>query len=531
MGLKYAPAQAVFTNCSLVTGLRFTLAHMQLTIRKTLLLILPLFVIQIALYYRSFGIKPASDDFPVVHEVLRGNAFGPSIFFKQSHTGMHYRPFKALSIWAFAQISDQHREFWIRVLNFLGMTGYVLVLALWLSRMKLSPLACGFAGALLLFHPVLPQALGSIDGIDGIAASALIWLGAWFVFVWRDRLVRALIATTICFVLAAGWKEYSFGIVPLATWAMLCFASTHRWKKAGILFAGLCVIFAGVMIVRQYAMPAGYGAVRGADYLALNPVQWVINGAIMATGLLFFGNSIWVYVHQSAAVLALVGAWSLLAFALIALGLIWRWRLNDADEPGVSTRAWIIFLLGSFIAASFPENVIFHESEMYLTPLLLPLALTCAIAVDGWRAQKKGARLAACGFAVIALISSVFTIHTKIEGLRDVGQRAEDQMKQILALLPPDAHDAKVAMLFDLTELPPRRTYAVYRMGDEVLVVHAIALDWLVPQRHLELGSFPIDRGDFDPKEWDYVYKWNYAGQRFERWDGARGRGDSGFHI
>jgi hypothetical protein len=486
---------------------------MRISFRKTLLLILPLFVIQIALYYRSFGIKPASDDFPVVHEVLRGNEFGPSIFFKQSHTGMHYRPFKALSIWAFAQISDQHREFWIRVLHFLGMTGYVVVLALWLSRMNLSPTACGFAGVMLLFHPVLPQALGSIDGIDGIAASAFLWLGAWCVLVWRDHPIRAMVATMICFVLAAGWKEYSFGIVPLATWSMLCFSTKHRWRNSVILFIGLSVIFAGVLIVRQLAMPAGFGAVRGADYLALNPIQWIVNAAIMATGLLFFGNSIWVFVHQSAPVLAMVGVCVVFAFAMIAIGLISKWKSN---EPGV--RAWIIFLLGSLVFGSFPENVIFHESEMYLTPLLLPFALICAFAFDGWRSQAKGLRSVARVLVVAALISSVYTIAVKIEGLRDVGQRAENQIKQVLALLPPDAHDVKVAMVFDLSELPPRRTYAVYHMGDEVLVVHEVALDWLAPTRHLKLGSFPLDREDFHPREWDYIYKWDYASQKFEPW-------------
>jgi hypothetical protein len=424
---------------------------------------------------------------------------------------MHYRPFKALGIWAFANISDQHRVFWIRVLHFVGMLGYAVVLALWLSRMQLSLVACAIAAVALLFHPVLPQALGSIDGIDSIASSALIWLGAWFAFVWRERIIRALIATMICFILAAGWKEYSFTIVPLAAWTVLCFAEKHRWRNAAILCGGLFVIFAGVLVVRQYAMPSGYGAVKGTDYLALSPIQWVVNAGVFATGLLFFGNSIWVYVHQSLPVLAMVAACMLIAFTIIALGIVSATRRKEF-------RPWVLFLAGSFIFASFPENVIFHVSEMYLTPLLFPMALLCGIAAQGYRERSPALRFAACGFAVVALLSSVWTIYWKIEGLRDVGERAEAQMRQIIALLPPDAHDLKVAMVFDLSELPPRRTYAVYRMGDEVLVVHAVALDWLVPERHLELGSFPLGREDFHPKEWDYIFKWNYAKQRFERW-------------
>ena len=478
--------------------------------RKTLLLLAPLFVIQIALYHRAFGIKPASDDFPVVHEILRGNEFGPTIFFKQSHTGMHYRPFKALSIWAFGQISDQNRVFWIRVLHFIGMSGYLLVLALWLSRMNLSAVGCAVAGAVFLFHPVLPQALGSIDGIDGIAASALIWLGAWFALIWRDRIVGALIATMICFVLAAGWKEYSFTIVPLATWTAICFGGKNRWRNAGVLFAALVVVFAGVLVVRQIAMPSGFGAVRGMNYVALNPVQWVVNAAVMTTGLLFFGNSIWVFVHQSPAVLSIVGLCVMLAFGWIVLGLL--------PLKQDSRRIWILFLFGSFFAASFPENVIFHFSEMYLSPLLLPLALLCGLAWEGWRTKPKPIRCIAMGLAIAALVSSMITIHAKIEGLRNVGERAENQMRQVLALLPANAHDVKVAMLFDPAELPPRRTYAVYRMGDEVLVVHAVAFDWLVPQRHLTLGSFVLGDPEFHPKDWDFIYLWDARKQQFAPW-------------
>jgi hypothetical protein len=155
---------------------------------------------------------------------------------------------------------------------------------------------------------------------------------------------------------------------------------------------------------------------------------------------------------------------------------------------------------------------------MYLSPLLLPLALICGIATEGWRRQARPLRLLAVAITVIAFISSAYTVYVKVEGLRDVGQRAEDQMQQILALLPADAYDVKVAVLFDLSELPARRTYAVYHMGDEVLVVHSMALDWLAPQRHLYLGSFPIDSPDFHPNDFDYIFKWNPTTQHFAPW-------------
>jgi hypothetical protein len=483
-----------------------------------------LFLAQIAIYWRSFGVKPASDDFPVVHEILRGNALGPTIFFRESMSSMHYRPFKSLAIWAFAQISDVHRVFWIRVVHFIAMAGYLAVLGLWLSRLKLSPLACTIAVMVMLFHPVLPQALSSIDGVDGIGSCTFLWLGAWLVLVFRNRISIALPLAILCFALSAGWKEYSFAIVPLATWTIFCFSPTHRWRKAIIMGAGLSAVFVAILILRQYAMPKGYGEIHGADYLALNPIQWIENFAVIATGLIFFGDSIWVYVHQSPIVLAMVAACMAIAVAAIAGGVICRLRqlepsdpIGDAASPASSTRLWLLFLAGSFIAASFPENVIFHESEMYLTPLLLPLALLCGISAEGWLRRATTWRFVAAGIAMLALISSLVTIYIKVEGLRDVGQRAEDQARQIIALLPPDAHNLKVCVVFDGKELPPRRTYAVYRMGDEVLLVHAMALDWFVPERHLILGSYLLDDPEFHPQDWDVLLKWNYAKKQFER--------------
>src|SRR5439155_18457948 len=137
-----------------------------------------IFIAQIACYYRSFGIKPASDDFPVVNEILRGQRQGPAAFFRQSFTPMHHRPFKSLGIWAAATIAPNHREFAIRVLHFGAMAGYVIVLALWVARLRLTPSGSAVACTVVMFHPALPQALGSVDGVDSIASNALIWLRA-----------------------------------------------------------------------------------------------------------------------------------------------------------------------------------------------------------------------------------------------------------------------------------------------------------------------------------------------------------------
>lgn len=493
-----------------------------LRLSRVLLLILPLFLAQICLYYRSFGVKPASDDFPIVHEIIRGNEQGPGIFFRQAIGPEHHRPFKSLGIWAFGNISHEHRVFWIRVLHFCGMAFFLFVLALWITKLRLSTLGAIVAATALLFHPVLPQALSSVDGIDSIASSAFLWLSAWFVMVYADHLLIALPAMAICFLLGAGWKEYAFAVVPLCTWTAICFSRHCRWRNAIWVFVTSIAIFALVIWYRQKVMPGGYGMIKGSDYASLSPIQWSINAALMATGLLFFGSSIWVFVHQGIFAAAVVGVSMLIAMAVIIKGLV-GWKLRGADEhdKAFSTHRWIIFLLVSFIAASFPANIMFHVSEMYLPPVIFPLALLIGMAADGWRAAPHWQRRLAAAAAVIALVSSMYTIFVKVEGLRDVGERAEAQIHQILSLLPSDAHDVKVAVLFNPDELPPRRTYAVYRMGDDVLVVQQDAFDWLVPQRHLLLGSFYVNDPQFNPEDYNYIFQWDPVAKKFRPWSEA----------
>jgi hypothetical protein len=481
------------------------MSHESPPLSKILLIAGVIFIAQIACYYRSFGIKPASDDFPVVNEIVRGQREGPGAFFRQSFTRMHHRPFKSLGIWAAATIAPHHREFAIRVLHFSAMSGYAIVLALWIARLRLTGFGSAVACALVMFHPALPQALGSVDGVDSIASSALIWLGAWFVLVWREHLIRALIAASVCFILAAGWKEYSFALVPLAVWTCLCFSTRARWRNSIILGIGLCIVLAAILAVRQRAMPGGYGAIKGGSYVSHNPVQWIKNIVTLGLGLLFFGDSIWVYLHQTATVLGMVALSVLIAFATIVIGLFKR---------GASLK-WIAFLTGSFVAAGLPAIVIFHVSEMYLPPFLIPLALLCGLSAEGWKRASTAMRTIVGGLALVALFSSIWAIHVKIEGLRDVGNRAERQLRQILTLLPPDAHDLKIALLFDPHELSPLRTFAVYRMGDDMLLVHPVCFNWLVPDRHIEMASFWITDQDYHPADYDVRLRWDCKQQAF----------------
>src|SRR5215213_5432267 len=76
-------------------------------------------VAQWLVYSQSFAVKPASDDWPIVNEIHRGNLQGVQVFFTDSVIRIGYRPMKSLAIWWFGNLDPNHRVAWIRVLHLL----------------------------------------------------------------------------------------------------------------------------------------------------------------------------------------------------------------------------------------------------------------------------------------------------------------------------------------------------------------------------------------------------------------------------
>jgi hypothetical protein len=267
------------------------------------------------------------------------------------------------------------------------------------------------------------------------------------------------------------------------------------------------------IVVRHFVIRGGLEG--GAKMLDFSPRQLAENVALFASGLLFFGNTIWVFAHQSSGVLAMVGGACLAATALIAIGLVRRARLEPAPSR------WIWFFVVGLIIAAFPTILLYHVSEMYVPPMILPFAMLGGIAVDGLASTRAG-RGALFVIAPVALMSSVLTIRGKVDGLVDVGLRAEAQLRQVLSFIPPDTRDRRILLLFDERELPPRRTYSVFRMGDEILLVHELTPDWYRPGDDLKLQSFAVPDPAAAAKSdlangYDYVLLWDAAAQRFTR--------------
>ena len=224
-------------------------------------------------------------------------------------------------------------------------------------------------------------------------------------------------------------------------------------------------------------------------------------------GLLFFGNSVWVFLRNDAIALAATGAAVLVAATIIIVGL----------RRAHASRRWVVFLLASVVLSSFPASIMTHVSEMYLPPMIVPLALLCGLAAAGWARSGRAPRMFATVTFVLAMISSIWTIMIKVHDLRLLGERAEKQLRQVLDFVPLDAQDVRIMLLFDESVLPPRRTYSVYLMGDENLLVHEVCPEWLRPERNITLQSRVIGRDSYDLTLYDLALTWDAQTQSFHR--------------
>src|SRR5207247_3281024 len=133
-------------------------------------------------------------------------------------------------------------------------------------------------------HPALPQAWGSIDGVDSLASTAMLWLAAWCAWRFRDSLSVGILLALLCFAVGVGFKEYAFAIAPLTAWALLCFSSRRRWIGAIAMGGAVSIAILAIILIRQHVVPlSDVGTRRGFEYILLTPRQIAQNFVVMAT--------------------------------------------------------------------------------------------------------------------------------------------------------------------------------------------------------------------------------------------------------
>ena len=239
---------------------------------------------------------------------------------------MNYRPLQSLTMWAFGHISRAHLYFWIRVMHFIGMEAYATALFLWLAKMPIGRFGVVIAAAVFFLHPTFPAPLASIDGLASLYSSAALWLGALAVMKFPNSLL-GLILVILAFVVGAGYKEYILGLGPLASLTAVMFVRHRRWRWVLQVGTTLTIALVGLLVVRHFTIPPG---LSGVPYVCLQPKQWLVNAAILGTGLLFFGDSVWVFFHQTHAVLAAVAGSMVLISLVLARGILLRVRRDSS---------------------------------------------------------------------------------------------------------------------------------------------------------------------------------------------------------
>jgi hypothetical protein len=249
---------------------------------------------------------------------------------------------------------------------------------------------------------------------------------------------------------------------------------------------------------------------------------------IFAAGLLFIANTVWAFVNQdSLYVLIFAGLWSMTIALAIAGGLWLRWTSGptrvlvpppaDDDEPAVPLDGlprWLVFLPLALCAATCPALIMTHVSEMYVPPLLIPFALLAGLAADGFAAGPHLLRPLGLTVAAAALVLSLLAINGKVDSLVDVGRRADDQMRQLLAIVPPDAHGWKIAMLIDgPPDIQVTPSYATMSAYDDQLLSQGDALEW--PRYGCGHILFIYNMADpnYSPGHYDLVVLWDIAKQ------------------
>jgi len=87
-------------------------------------------------------------------------------------------------------------------------------------------------------------------------------------------------------------------------------------------------------------------------------------------------------------------------------------------------------------------------------------------------------RAAAIVLGAGVLVSCLLSITWKIDDLVDVGFRADDQMKKLLAIIPPDAHGWKILILIGYRAGMTDLSYGTMISGDELLLSQGNVLEW-----------------------------------------------------
>jgi hypothetical protein len=480
--------------------------------RQIAFVFLVAFVVQLIAYHEAFRIRPSADDFILAMQVRVGEQNGPLWFFAHSPL-KDYRPLQSVAYWAAGRWAIDDPFPLIHFLNFASFAFYATVVAAWtvLLRMSLGGAIC--TAVFVALHPILAGPLSDLDGFTRLVVSGWVWLGAYFAMRFANDLRRAILLSGGCLTIGLLFMEYAVGLIPLAVLAVYSARQRKPVAAAAALGVALLSVFGAYYAVRTHVVGSS------AELLTVAPLEWARNFAMLLSGVLFMGNTVWVYMNQHTVTYLVLGLAVVLLGGIVLLGLaqryLWTGTAAKYRELG--------FLLTAFGAAFTPMVFMAHVSEIYATAIVVPLALMIGRAAEGWARLRRPAFIGVIGLFVLHIAWALFSVESKVSSLRATGDRAAVQIDQLVRWVPPSPERQKIALVFLERELPERRTYSVFQAGDDHLLQpgygEAAAIEWLRPGRQHKLTHVLVsDRTQVKSQDYDVVLYWNASSREFERW-------------
>jgi len=328
--------------------------------------------------------------------------------------------------------------------------------------------------------------------------------------------------------------EYAIALIPLAVLATAWRGGRRSFHGALVMFVSLMTIFSAYFLMRVSGVMA---TTTGTGFLSLNPMVWVKNISLMLGAGLFFGNTVPILQEVSLSGLVWLGSNVTLVVLAVAYGIrAGRHELVPSagvNPQSISAAVPILprrlgFLCVVFAVSFFPMLLMKHISEIYLSAVTLGLALLIGLSAHGWTTVSRPLRYLGLCLAGSQLFLAANAIQGKVAGINETGERTDEMMHQLFEHLPNDGRAKSVAMVFVKQKGTSSKSYSVFAMPDDELVLRGygtFAIRWFRPDQDIRLDDLVVtDLSVVDFKAYDVVLLWDGSTRQFSPIRGSPSR-------
>jgi hypothetical protein len=538
------------------------------SVRRSVLGIALAIGLMLLTYHHTWRTWPAGDDYLVINETFTALEHGPLHVVTHPLSAKNYRPLQGVGHWAMAQVvgTRAHPDElaraarWTIGIHGLNLGSFALLIAiggLWARELpgRAARVGVWIAPGAIALHPVMAGQAAGLDMWTSIISPALMWAGAYCVYRWRAQMAIGVGLALIIGLVAVGFKEYAFSLVPVGAVIVLLMGGDGRRGRGGALGravlvgAVLSMVIVASMLARQFVNPTDGppGSKPATIELSNIPANIALYGASLSIPI----STAWVFIQgisQQKTLVLLLGAGSAMVVVGLIVGGLWRLAGRagaEMPQPGAEPARWMAMLTLAGAASTFPNVLTERVSEVYASGPLVALALLMALSVTGWLAGSADVRdglwragrvrRVVCVLAVLGVVWGV-AAYFKAARIDRLGQTAHTQALQILGAarsVSPDASGVRrIAVVFVQSDLrgPEQALFSVYSMPDNVPLFYDTSMDWFARSQRIRMVRIEVP-GELDIthavrgaglQAGTPVLRWRADARRFERIDGLQ---------